>query len=1189
MDEIKNMLRNMQEEMRQQKADMLDMKDDIKNTIINNINEKFQSLEIKNEFLEQKLEQQKKEIDKIERFTRRKTYYFSESKNEKDAIRTWRNIKATGEKRGKNQTYSSVVTYYGAENKNSKNKKNLGTSPYYIKEDFPPEVMNKRKELQIELEKEREQGRRAIIKYDRLIILKPPGKQEEREKKDSKKRNLSESPESPGNSGISGNSENKKQPTKINKSNNMTNFLIKKPTLTYREDPSPQQKSQESSQLDQNPSEIHNLSTKNENLYFIATFNVRTLSTHTRLLELLDALENTKFDIIGLSEIRRLGNTIEEHKDIIFHYIGETPGLYGVGFLVKKHLKNNIESFTGLSERVALLKLNIDGFQISFIQVYAPTEAAHDDEIEHFYNTIDKALSLSGEKVVVMGDFNAKIGQPTSEDSPFMNIFGYGERNSRGERLIQFAHEKNLYIMNTFFRKKSKQRWTWRSPDGVTKNELDYILTNLYKNVQDVQIINVTFPSDHRFLRATLNLKTIKKSRTNYAKNTRSSLKSEDETTRYLEALHICLEDLTHQCEDDTVQKYYDKIICAIENSLKTALIPNTNTDTKCNVISERTRRLIHRRKELQQTKPKSRALKNELKALYKLISKYIRQDYKKHRKNTIIKYLNSSGSLKRAYKELRSHKTWIEGLRGSDKVSYSRKDILQIATMFYKALYNAPVHHESSNVTEQDYNVTPTEPVDELEIIREIKRLKPEKSPGPDRITNETIKIACTLLATPLAKLFNMIIDTSTTPGSGDPKDINNYRPISLLPSLYKLFSSVIEKRISNTLDSYQPIEQAGFRRGYSTVDHIHSVELLLEKYQEFQRPLYVAFIDYQKAFDTILHSSIWEAMKTQNVEAKYIKVLKYLYENSTSRVKLETTGPPIEIKRGVRQGDPLSPKIFIAVLESIISKLNWSTVGLNINGERISHLRFADDLVLLSENSGELEYMIDTLQKASRQKGLEMNFSKTKVMTNSTRNQISIDNVPLDYVDSYIYLGKQISFQKQSNDVEIERRIKGTWKKYWSLKEIFKSQMPMKIKKQVMDSCLLPSLTYACQTWKFTRRVKNKITSCQRSMERSMMKIRKIQKIRHSVIREVSGVIDALSYSQKLKWRWAGHVARMGDNRWTSRLTSWPGPAGTRKRGRPKTRWADDIVEIAGKLWMEKANDRDYWASLEEAFTLN
>lgn len=252
--------------MRQQKADMLDMKEDIKNTINSNINEKFKSLEIKNEFLEQKLEHQKKAIDNMERFTRRKNLlFFGVEERERsyqdleehvlDIINNMLNIncennsiesvRRLGKKGEKIRPIVVTLLTLGLKIKILKNKKNLETSPYYIKEDFPLEVINKRKELQIELEKEREQGRRAIIKYDRLIILNSSDKQEERE---NQKRKLSKSPETPGSSGENG---NKKQPTKINKSNNMSNFLVKKPSFTYHKEPSPQQKSQDSSRTTQ--------------------------------------------------------------------------------------------------------------------------------------------------------------------------------------------------------------------------------------------------------------------------------------------------------------------------------------------------------------------------------------------------------------------------------------------------------------------------------------------------------------------------------------------------------------------------------------------------------------------------------------------------------------------------------------------------------------------------------------------------------------------------------------------------------------------------------------------------------------------------------------------------------------------------------------------------------------------------
>lgn len=315
---------------------------------------------------------------------------------------------------------------------------------------------------------------------------------------------------------------------------------------------------------------------------------------------------------------------------------------------------------------------------------------------------------------------------------------------------------------------------------------------------------------------------------------------------------------------------------------------------------------------------------------------------------------------------------------------------------------------------------------------------------------------------------------------------------------------------------------------------------------------------------------------------------MLRDIYKKCTSKVKLETTGPQINIKRGVRQGDPLSPTIFISVLEHVFRQLDWSRFGIYIKDTYFNHLRFADDIVIVSESCNQMQQMITMLHTASKQVGLEMNSSKTKIMTNSIQRPIDVNNTPLQYVKEYIYLGKQISFSKDNNLLEISRRIKTTWNKYWNLKEVFKSDLPTNLKKKVMDSNLLPCLTYACQTWKFNNVIKNKITTCQRGMERSMLNIKKQHRVRHSKIRSATKAIDALTHAQKLKWKWAGHVARLQDKRWTKRILSWSGPIGKRKQGRPFMRWEDEITKIAGSQWLEVAQNRDHWHSLEEAFTL-
>ncbi|GBP48908.1 Retrovirus-related Pol polyprotein from type-2 retrotransposable element R2DM; Endonuclease [Eumeta japonica] len=321
------------------------------------------------------------------------------------------------------------------------------------------------------------------------------------------------------------------------------------------------------------------------------------------------------------------------------------------------------------------------------------------------------------------------------------------------------------------------------------------------------------------------------------------------------------------------------------------------------------------------------------------------------------------------------------------------------------------------------------------------------------------------------------------------EEQEILKYRE-TLSEKLTSHHSTYHENTISPVIEARQPVEQAGFRKGFSTIDHIHTLELIIEKYRERQRPLYLGFIDYQKAFDSVTHDSIWQSLKELEVDEVYIKVIRNIYSNSIGRIKLETLGPSFPIERGVRQGDPLSPIIFIAILEVVINKLNWSKRGIFIRDSYLSHLRFADDLVILSESSSQLQLMIEDLQTASTNVGLQINLSKTMAMSNSLKNLVKVNEYPLEYTDKYIYLGKTISFKEKNNELEIERRIQRSWNKYWSMKEVFKSDMPINLKTRIMNSSILPCLTYGCQTWKFTPKAMQKITTCQRAMERSMLK---------------------------------------------------------------------------------------------------
>ncbi|GBP87784.1 Putative uncharacterized transposon-derived protein F52C9.6 [Eumeta japonica] len=228
----------------------------------------------------------------------------------------------------------------------------------------------------------------------------------------------------------------------------------------------------------------------------------------------------------------------------------------------------------------------------------------------------------------------------------------------------------------------------------------------------------------------------------------------------------------------------------------------------------------------------------------------------------------------------------------------------------------------------------------------------------------------------------------------------------------------------------------------------------------------------------------------------------------------------------------------------------------------------------------------MLQQLTEASRKVGLTVNGYKTKVMTNREEIAMTVHDSNIEYVRTYTYLGQIIAFRDQTN-IEIERRVANAWNRYWSLKEILKSEhFPIAATGKVFNSCVLPCLTYGCQTWALSQKHLLKLRTCQRGIERSMIGVTKRDRIRSEDIRSITKVEDIIRKIRQLKWRWTGHMTKDSRIKWTKILTEWQPRDGTRKRGRQAKRWMDDIRKIGEATWSRKARDREEWKRLEEAY---
>ena len=172
------------------------------------------------------------------------------------------------------------------------------------------------------------------------------------------------------------------------------------------------------------------------------------------------------------------------------------------------------------------------------------------------------------------------------------------------------------------------------------------------------------------------------------------------------------------------------------------------------------------------------------------------------------------------------------------------------------------------------DINVELNQPISQNEVLKAIKDLKNNKSPGPHSILNEHIKSTVNLLLPIYTQLFNTILDTGIFPESwalgdilpiyqnkGNMKLPENYRPITLLSCLGKLFAAVLNNRLSNYVEKYEIIchNQAGFRKGLSTIDNLFIIQSLIEISKSYKNKLFCAFVDFKQAFDNVWRDGLW------------------------------------------------------------------------------------------------------------------------------------------------------------------------------------------------------------------------------------------------------------------------------------------------------------------------------------------
>ena len=307
----------------------------------------------------------------------------------------------------------------------------------------------------------------------------------------------------------------------------------------------------------------------------------------------------------------------------------------------------------------------------------------------------------------------------------------------------------------------------------------------------------------------------------------------------------------------------------------------------------------------------------------------------------------------KRFYREL-----------GKASIEVKSPPDMEKVTDFWKGIWETPVNYEgntwlsNNNVRNDTVNLQIFEKIKTQDVLKALTKSQKWKTPGIDQVTNfwmYQLKCSHPYLA---SSLNNAIEDPSSTPSwmtngltflipkSEDTDLPKNYRPITCLSTTYKLLTSILTDSIYSFLDQSKlmPIEQKGCKRGsYGCKDQLLINKMIHEDCHSRKTNLSTAWIDYRKAFDSVPHAWILKCLELYRIDPKITKFLEYNMEQwKTTLILNHTNGTeqsePIHIRRGIFQGDSLSPLLFCIALFPLTKILNEQSLGTKSSVKRKS-----------------------------------------------------------------------------------------------------------------------------------------------------------------------------------------------------------------------------------------------------------
>ncbi|KAI8506599.1 hypothetical protein Bbelb_160260 [Branchiostoma belcheri] len=515
-----------------------------------------------------------------------------------------------------------------------------------------------------------------------------------------------------------------------------------------------------------------------------------------------------------------------------------------------------------------------------------------------------------------------------------------------------------------------------------------------------------------------------------------------------------------------------------------------------------------------------------------------------------------------------------------------------------------AAIERLKQRPTRHDLDRPPT--IEELQ--KALKSLKSGKAPGVDGIPAEVLKHSGEVLHNELLWLYQRCWEDGAVPQDfkdamivtiykrkGDRRDCGNSRGISLLSIAGKLLAKVALSRLQVISEEILPESQCGFRPDRGTTDMIFALRQLQEKAMEQRMGLYIVFIDFTKAFDSVGRDALWRILEKFGCPPRLLGVIKAFHTDMRATVTVDCeVSDFFQVLHGVKQGCILAPTLFALFLAAVIEEMSdddlegiyirtRSDGGLfnlaRLKSQRhvlvkcIRELLYADDSALVAHTLDSIQRLLEKFAEAARAYGMTINIKKTEVLYQPAPGkphippQVLLDGTPLAEAETFTYLGSTVS-NDNSMDSEIDARRRAASAAFGRLKERLWNvkSIQLNTKLNVYRAVVLSALLYGLEvSTLYARHVRQLSVLVQRHL-RGLMGITWQDRISNVEVLRRAGMPAMEAMITRSQLRWTGHVIRMPEERLPRDLLYSELREGSRPRGRPRLRYKDTLKRRLG-----------------------